>query len=163
MMKKVVKRIICFVLVAVLMNCSLAMNVFAAENVDSKVLILEASVVAHEAEPTIGMRSTTFTDTMILISSSSAGMSVTINTDLNNTASVVGVKDIKVQLKSGNDWITVATSTGGEVSGYSGCSVSFTYSGAVKGQTYKICCTHYGNVDEYRELYHETGEFVFTY
>lgn len=162
-MKRATSKIICLVLVAILMNCSFVMNAFAAEDVISEVLILDASVVAHEEEPAAGMRSTTFIDTMILISSSSAGMSVTINTDLNNTASVVGVKDIKVQLKDGDDWVTVATSTGGEVNGYAGCSVSFTYSGAVKGKTYKICCTHYGNVDEYRELYHETGEFVFTY
>lgn len=162
-MNKILKRIVCLVLVAVIMNCSYAMNAFAKETVDFEVVNIEATVVGHDAEPAIGMRSTTFVSTAIHVSSSSQGMSVTIDTDMNNTASVVGVKDIKVQLKNGNDWITVATSTGGEVSGHIGCSVSFTYSGAVKGQTYKICCTHYGNVDEYRELYHETGEFVFTY
>lgn len=162
-MNKVIKRIICFVLVAILINCSFVMDAFAAEDIDSKVLVLEANVVAYDEQPIIGMRSTTFTNTMIIISSSSAGMAVTIDTGMNDTASIVGVKDIKVQLKNGDDWVTVATSTGGEVSGYSGCSVSFTYPDAVKGKTYRICCTHYGNVDEYRELYHETDAFVFTY
>lgn len=161
-MNKLFKKILCFALIVLILNCSCTINVFAAEEVDSKVPNIEAIVIGHEVG-TVGLRSTTFTDTSILISSSSAGMAVTIDTGMNNTASVVGVKDIKIQLKNGDDWVTVATSTGGEVSGYSGCSVSFTYSGAVKGKTYKICCTHYGNVDEYRELYHETGEFVFTY
>lgn len=162
-MNKLLKRILSIVLVAIITNCSYVMNAYAVEDVDLKVINIEATVVGHDGGASVGARSTTFTGAAITLSFSSAGMSVTIDTDMNDTASVVGVKDIKVQLKSGNDWITVATSTGGEVSGYSGCSVSFTYSGAVKGKTYKICCTHYGNVDGYRELYQETDEFVFTY
>lgn len=162
-MKKIWKKIVSIALVTVILNCSYVMNVFAAEDTVLKVVDIEANVIGYNEGVSVGMRSTTFIDTSILISGSSAGMAVTIDTRMNDTASIVGVKDIKVQLKSGNDWITVATSTGGEVSGYAGCSVSFTYSGAVKGKTYKICCTHYGNVDGYRELYHETDEFVFTY
>lgn len=162
-MKKTIRKTICLLLSIVLMSGSFVINAFAAEERDSEVLILEANVIMHDVEPAIGTRSTTFTNTMIIISASSAGMAVTIDTDMNNTASVVGVKDIKVLLKNGDDWITVAVSDGGEVSGYAGCSVSFTYPDAVKGKTYKISCTHYGNVDGYRELYQETDAFVFTY
>ena len=91
-------------------------------------------------------------------------MYVVIHTDLNKTGSIVGVKDIKIQKKNIlGIWTTVATSSGGEVTNASGCSVSVTYPGAVKGETYRVTCVHYGNVDEYRELEHETEAITCAY
>ena len=100
-------------------------------------------------------RSTTFIDTSITIGYDEEGMHVAITTDLNGVGSVVGAKDIKVQIKNGSSWTTVATSTGG-VTNATGCIINVTYPDAVKGETYRVTCIHYGNVDEYRELYHET-------
>ena len=82
---------------------------------------------------------------------------------MNNVASVVGVKDIKIQVKNGNNWVTVAESLGGEVYNTSSCAVNLNYGGVVEGYTYRVTCVHYGNVDEYRELYHESVGFKCQY
>ena len=154
---KLLKRITCTVLTAILLNVSWMMPVLAVE--ETPVVELEATVIAtHEASESGGIepRSTTFVDTSIAISYSSAGMYITIETELNKTGSVVGVKDITIQRQDGSSWTTVATSSGGESTNVIGCTIALTYTGAVKGETYRVTCVHYGNVDEYRELYHES-------
>ena len=161
---KLLKRIICTLLTAILVNASCIVPVLAAEEVEG--VELEAAVIStHEASENgeIESRSTTFSDTSIAISYSSAGMYVTIDTDLNRTGSVVGVKDIKIQRQDGSSWTTVATSSGGETTNAIGCTIALTYTGAIKGETYRVTCVHYGNVDEYRELYHESVGVKCTY
>ena len=154
---KLLKKIVCTMLTAVLLNVSWITPVLAVEEVE--VVELDATVTAIYNSAVVGgieARSTTFSDTTISISYSSAGMYVTIDTYLNKTGSVVGVKDIQIQRQDGSSWTTVATSSGGEASNALACTVALTYTGAVKGETYRVTCVHYGNVDEYRELYHES-------
>lgn len=154
---KLLKKITCTLLTALLINVSWMTPVFAAE--ETEIVDLDAAVIAiYDASGLGGIqaRSTTFVDTSICISYSSAGMYVTIDTDLSMTGSVVGVKDIKIQRQDGSSWTTVATSSGAEATNAGGCTVALTYTGAVKGETYRVTCVHYGNVDEYRELYHES-------
>lgn len=157
-----IRRMVALLCAAVLLSGNWCMSTFAAENA-SKIVELEASVEEYDfASNGIMPYSTTFTDTSIDVVFDTSGMRVTIHTAMNNTASVVGVKDVVVQCKSGNDWVTVATSTGGEMTNAGGIAVSFTYPYTKSGQVFKISCTHYGNVDEYRELYHVTDEIKCT-
>ena len=152
------KRIISLLLSAIMFSTLFINVAFAAENSnDVDVVIIEA--VVQEYTPSINSvgRSTTFSDNSIDVSFSSSGMSITISTSTTRIASVVGVKDIEIQLKNGSDWVTVATSTGGEVYNALGCGVSLTYTGAIYGEYYRVVCTHYGDVDGYRELYHESA------
>lgn len=161
---KLLKKIACTLLTAILLNVSLATPVLAAE--ESNVVELEATVTADYNMPSqLGVeRSTTFIDTSIDVSFSADGMYIVIHTGMNAKASVVGAKDIEIQKKGlFGIWTTVATSSGGEAYDVSACAVSMTYTGAVKGETYRIICTHYGNVDEYRELYHETEGMTCAY
>lgn len=151
------KRIISMLCVAVMLVGSMCMETFAEETDSGNVMKLDAVVSGYDAiSEGIMPYSTTFTDSSVEAYFDTSGMHITIITSVNDTASVIGVKDIKVQVKSGNNWVTVATSTGGETGNISGCAVSITYPYSVKGNTYRVCCTHYANVDEYRELYHET-------
>ena len=124
---------------------------------ETEVTQLECQVYEKEYIDNSLARATTFIDTSIGISYSSSGMFITIDTIMNKTASVVGVKDIQVQIQNGDDWVTVATSTGGELTNTGSCCVELNYTGAIVGQTYRVTCIHYANVDGYRELYHETA------
>ena len=160
---KLLKKITSALLTVLLINASFSMPVLAAEEMG--VVELASTVMAIDAQ--IGLyaqsRSTTFIDTSIDMSFSAGGMYVEIHTDVGATASVVGVKDIKVQKKGLFGWSTVATVEGGEVYNVGGCVVSFTYTGAEYEEIYRVTCTHYGQVDEYRELYHETEGFTCIY
>lgn len=161
-MKKM-KRIIALLCMIVMIAGNCCMQAFAEELENNPIIELEATV--SDYDPVSGglvPYSFTFVDTNISVSYDTSGMHITIHTGVNNTASVVGVKDITVQVKSGNDWVTVATSNGGEVYDISGCSISITYPYSVKNKTYRVCCTHYATVDSYRELYHETSGMLCT-
>lgn len=154
-----IQRVIALFCTAILLIGSLQMEASAAEK--ETIIELDATTSGYNSEPNdIIPYSTTFIDASVDVYYDTSGMHITIQTTMNNTASIVGSKDIKVQVKNGFSWTTVATSTGGELSGYSGCSVNLTYPYSEKGKTYRVCCTHYGNVDEYRELYQETSGFL---
>ncbi len=160
---KLLKKITCLMVTVLLINALFSYPVMAAETLD--VVELEASVttINSQTEFYAQPRSTTFIDTTILVSFNAGGMDVVIFTDVGATASVVGAKDIKIQKKGLFGWTTVATSTGGEAYNVGGCSVSLTYTGAEYEEIYRVTCTHYGQVDEYRELYHETEGFTCIY
>ena len=121
------------------------------------VMQLECQVSEGNVEYNSSARSTTFIDTTIDFGySQTEGMIVVITTSMNTTASVVGAKDIEIQIKNGNNWVTVATSTGGELTNTTACILTIKYPSPIEGETYRVVCTHYGDVDGYRELYHET-------
>ena len=149
-------------LLSAIMLSTLFINVaFAAENSEETaedVVALEAVVREYTPNVNSTARSTTFADATVDVQFSSSGMSITITTGMTKIASLVGVKDIEIQLKNGSDWVTVATCTeGGEATDALGCAVDLLYTGAIYGEYYRVVCTHYGDVDGYRELYHETA------
>ena len=162
-MKKLNK--ITSLLLSAIMLSTLLFNVaFAAESLEvTEVVNLEAVVQEYTPNINSAVRSTTFADATVDVSFSSSGMSITITTSMVGIASVVGVKDIEIQLKNGDDWVTVATATGGELYDVMGCAVTCTYTGAVYGKYSRVVCTHYGDVDGYRELYHETAAMKCVY
>lgn len=156
-MKKM-KRMISLLLSAIMLSTLFINVALAAENSsDADVVVLQAVVQEYVPDINSTARATTFADNSIDVSFSSSGMSITISTSMTLNASIVGVKDIEIQLKNGNDWVTVATSAGGGVTDAMGCAVELTYTGAIYGEYYRVVCTHYGYVDEYRELYHESA------
>lgn len=156
-MKKM-KRMISLLLSAIMLSTLFINIAFAAEaSSDTDVVVLEAVVREYTPGTNSTARSTTFSDNSIDVSFSSSGMSITITTSMVGIASVVGVKDVEIQLKNGNDWVTVATSTGGELYNTLGCAVTCTYTGVIYGEYYRVVCTHYADVDGYRELYHESA------
>ena len=165
-MHKRLRKMLKGVVTTLLLVSTLSMQVFAASSAESNsdVVELEATVFEYSDSSGISTYATIFQDASITISyHSSVGMEVLILTALNGVGTVVGVKDIKIQAKSGNSWVTVATSAGGEVTNARGMGCEVTYAGAIEGVTYRVVCTHYGNYEGYRELYHESVGMVCEY
>ena len=122
-------------LLSVIMLSTLFMNVaFAAENAGDGDVVLEAVVQEYTPNVNSAARSTTFSDASIDVSFSADGMSITIATSMTMVASRVGVKDIEIQLKNGNGWVTVATSSGEELTNVIGCTVELLYPDSIYGQ-----------------------------
>lgn len=129
-----------------------------------EVEVLEAKVV-QDVEWNLGnMPLTMLADCMINVGRKSDGMHIDVIVGTVGTASVLGVKDIKIWKKnSRGKWELVATSNGGECYNSSIGGVTITYADAVVGATYKISSVHYGDVDGYIEGEIETGEFVYNF
>lgn len=100
---------------------------------------------------------------LINVGCSSDGMYVEFVVNADDTASVIGIKNIKIQKKVWYGWKTVATSDGAEDYNAGMFACSILYSGAEYGETYRISCVHYANVNGYTELENEIDSFVFTY
>lgn len=167
-MKKRLKRFLSIALAAVILislPCTEARAAEEIQTVADDVVELEAHVknVEYQA-PDFSFYAVTFNDAAITMSFGSSGIVIDFETTMNREASVVGVKDIKIQKKVWYGWTTVATSNGAEGYNRYGCTVEIIYSGAEIGETYRVSCVHYGTVNgEYRELANETSGFVFTY
>lgn len=158
-------RIIALLLSVLVISGISLKQVEAANNVNQDIEKISCVTTAFDFGEKIvaGARATTFSDTTIDASCSSAGLSISITTSMTKVASVVGVKDITVDRLINGEWVTVATANGGEVYNTIGCVVNFTYAQAVYNATYRVTCVHYANVDGYRELYHETESMKFIY
>lgn len=100
----------------------------------------------------------------ISVSGDDEGMHIDIATGAVGVASVLGVKDVKIQKKTWyGGWKTVATSSGGESKDRSTMGITILYGNAEKDATYRILCVHYADVDGYTECDNDSGSFVFTY
>ena len=100
---------------------------------------------------------------LINVGCDSEGMHVDFMVHANGRASEIGIKDIKIQKKVWYGWKTVATSAGAEATNVTSFACSILYSGAEYGETYRISCVHYADVDGYTEVENEIDSFVFTY
>lgn len=159
---KIGKIILGLLMVSVLVVGMPKATVLAAENIE--VEVLEATVVEDlELDSEISPY-TMLTSCIITASGASDGMHIDISTGTVGTASVLGVKDVKIKKKTWyGGWKTVAVSDGGEAYNLSTMGVNILYRNAVKDSKYRITCIHYGNVDEYYEGENDSGEFLFTY
>ncbi len=147
-------------IVTMLLTALMGTQVLAAENDVQAIPVLEAFVYEYTTENGISARGTVFnTATIAIAFDPSYGMYIGILTHLNGIGSVVGVKDILIQEKQGNAWVTVATSAGGEVTNAAGIGCELYYPGAQSDKFYRVICTHYGDYEGYRELYHESEAF----
>ena len=104
---------------------------------------------------------TTMFDCEIILAFTLEGLEMTFTTSCVDVASVIGVKDIKVQQKMWYGWKTVMTSNGGENYNQEVFGGDLTYPDAVNGKTYRVICTHYANYDVYEEVENDTGAFKF--
>ncbi len=172
-MKKRVKKSLVSILLSIFLVSSFCMEAFAASQqnsgleeinqLESDVVQLECEVVGYNETSAIVPYATYFADASITISFDSEGMHITICTGMNDIASVVGMKDIEVHRKKLIGYEVVAVADGGEVYDTTTAITSLLYTGAVQGEKYRVVCTHYGDVDGYRELEAETDWVTCSY
>ena len=164
-MRKVVQMMMSMALIAALLAGNFQMTCQAAENDNVEIMeempeVLEAKIIDVENE---AMPYTSLAQCIISISGHDDGMYIDITTGASGTASVIGVKDIKIQRKFWYGWSLVATCSGGEVNDRTSMLITITYANAVKDATYRITCVHYGDVNEYVETPNDTGAFVYSF
>ena len=163
-LKRVTKGIMRMAL-AVALLCGVALFTPATAQAASaeEVETLKAEVLTEVEFAPDNKARTMMVDCVISICFSEAGMHLEISTCTVGTASVLGVKDIKIMKKVWYGWKTVAISDGGEVYDHSMMGVDVLYANAEKDETYRVTCVHYADVDGYEEGTNDTGAFVFTY
>lgn len=157
------KRIVAFIM-AVAFALSIPVQGVQAEEVhkDSTSMPTVITVAQEQEYDTFGVQPiTTMYDCEIIMAFTTEGLKLDFSTACLGTASVIGVKDIKVQQKMWYGWKTVLTSVGAENQNGSVFSCNLTYEGAENNKTYRVICTHYANVDVYEEFVNDTGAFKF--
>lgn len=164
-MRRLVQMIMSGAIVIALLAGSFDFTCLAAETGDMEVVeeapdVLDAKVIDMEGS---AMPYTSLGQCIISISGHDDGMYIDITTGASGKASVIGVKDVKIQKKVWYGWSTVGTSEGGEIYDRTMMAVCITYTKAVKGETYRVTCVHYADVDGYLEGTNDTGAFVYTY
>ena len=163
-----VKRILSVLMIAALLTQVSGFNSYAAgaetEENDIEVEVLEAKII-EEGEWNSGISLyTMLVDCKIIVCRKDDGMCINLTVGTTKTASVLGVKDIKIwQKNSQGKWDLVATSNGGESYNCASGGVSVTYPNAVLGATYKITCVHYGDVNGMEEYSNDSGEFKYNF
>lgn len=169
--KRTFSRILSAAMIFVLLTGTLGFNSQAAEvdNLsdaieETEVEVLEATIIENPVWPSDIMPYTMLVDCMISVGGDDEGMHIDVITGAVGTASVIGVKDIKIYKKNWyGGWTLVATSNGGETYNHSISGVSILYKNAVKDATYKITCVHYADVNGYEENAHDSGAFVYSF
>lgn len=99
----------------------------------------------------------------IVIGCESDGLVVDIATGASQTASSLGIKNIKIEQKKWYGWKLVATAEDVEVQNRASLGISLLYTGAEYGETYRVSCVHYGTVDSYTEEENVTPGVVYKY
>lgn len=165
MKRKIQKRILAFI-VALACTVSVPAHTAQAQEIYENDAAASVVIMGNQGQKNEILSInpiTTMFDCDITMAFRTEGLVMTFSTACVGTASVIGVKDIKVQQKMWYGWKTVLTSDGGENKNENIFSGDLTYSEAVKGKTYRVLCTHYANVDVYEEFENDTGAFKFTY
>ena len=161
--KKVGHKIIAYLLAMVFMINVPIQKVQAEEKTCVETNMLR--VITSNDGGEYGVRPlTTLVDCEIIMAfSATEGLVMTFSTSCVGEASVLGVKDIKIQQKMWYGWKTVATSEGTESYNCTLFAADVIYPDAIKDKTYRVIATHYGNVDGYEEAVNDTGAFKYTY
>lgn len=136
---------------------------YAEEAVDNEVPSIEVTTTNKvEGYSSWGVQPlTTMYNCEIIMAFTLDGLEMDFTTSCVDIASVIGVKDIKVQQKMWYGWKTVMTSDGAENQNEDLFCASLTYPDAVVGKTYRVTCVHYANYDVYEEVENDTGAFKF--
>lgn len=164
---KTKKKRLVNLLLATLMISMFSMEAKAAEmmpmadgNIKQLNMLIENSSEGNEKN-NINAKAMLY-DCLISVNCSSNGMRVSFMTDCSQLASAVGVKDIEIKQKVWYGWKTVATSSGGSLANTYTFTGTILYTNAIKGEEYRITCTHYADADEYTEV-HGALDVIFTY
>ncbi len=167
---KNVKKFVYMMCAAVFFACtfeSAQVRVFAAEIQEVEQIEidnLDAKLMERVSEDSLSKNTRTMLiNCSILTSCSEDGLHIEIMTGSAGTASVLGVKDIVIMKKVWYGWKTIATGNGGEDYDCTFMGLMIDYPNVEVGETYRITCVHYGNVNEYTEGTNDTGGFVFQY
>lgn len=160
---KKIRAVISLAMAVMLFVTMPSMEAFAAEEIITEaenVVTLEAKKVDVDLSkiPEISPYATTFKNMSFSGHFDDAGMHVTINLVMSKKSSVFGIKDIKIQRKVWYGWETVAICGGVEETDGISVGALVDYPGAVKGETYRVTCTFYGDSDGYREFPADSGE-----
>lgn len=134
----------------------------ANTNVASTSMVTVENQIQDYDELSIKPRTTMF-DCEIILAFTIDGLLMDFSTACYGDASVIGVKDIKVQQKVWYGWKTVLTSDGAENLNENVFAYDLLFPDAIKDKTYRVICTHYANVDVYEEFENDTGAFKYTY
>lgn len=142
-------------------------NVHAEEAYNTEDATIEVTVTNKTPEyKVLGVvrpQTTMFDCEIIMAFRMDEGLCMSFTTSCAGEASVIGVKDIKVQQKMWYGWKTVLISDGAETYNSAIFGADLTYPDAIKDRTYRVICTHYADVDGYEEVVNDTGAFKFTY
>ena len=163
------KKVISLAIVAALLVATPAYEALAAEElitVSPNIVVLEGTLLEQneqQGSSIVPFSNTTISDASIIVAYSSEGMKIQINTSMSPPGAYVGVKDIKIQKKVFLGWETVATSEGGQNTNTSLSAYGILYTGAVKGETYRVSCTHYGYYNKYVEVKNVTAGYLCSY
>ena len=162
-----VRKIVSVMLIALLMVSMLPMDTHAAEpenrqtkDVEELILLPRESQL-DEKEANNNVRTLMY-NCIIAVHCSSNGMEITFSTDCVQTPTRIGVKDIVIKQRVWYGWKTVATSEGGYLTNVNMFLGDIVFTNAIKGETYRITCTHYADADEYTEVHNEL-DIVFNY
>lgn len=164
--KQKIGRIVAFVLATILAFSMPVQEVHANELDNSGCSTIDVVVTNSNSQLDLwGAQplTTLFDCEIIMAFKMDEGLCISFTTVCAGTASVIGVKDIKIQQKMWYGWKTVATSDGAESYNCSLFGADLTYPEAIKDRTYRVICTHYADVDGYEEVVNDTGAFKFTY
>ncbi|MGN0385965.1 MAG: hypothetical protein ACI4EX_08780 [Lachnospiraceae bacterium] len=78
----------------------------------------------------------------------SGGLEITCNTKTSDTASTIGVKNVRIQHYNGSTWDTIASHPGGSFTNTDAYEGTYTCSGGfVKGDQYRLYCVHYAYIN----------------
>lgn len=153
-------RVLAAALIAILSIPTMGVKAYAEEGTGD----ITVDIANKEAEFRSAIQPlTTMIDCEITLAFTSNGIEMTFTTLSFEKASVIGVKDIKVQQKMWYGWKTVMTSSGAENQNEDMMVAGLIYPDAVNGKTYRVTCTHYANCDVYEEAENDTGAFKFVY
>lgn len=160
-------RMIAIVLAIIFTLSMPVQNVYAEEAYNTEDTTIEVTVTNKTPEYNLlGVarpQTTMFDCEIIMAFTMDEGLCMTFTTSCAGAASVIGVKDIKVQQKMWYGWKTVLVSDGAERYDSAIFAADLTYADAIKDRTYRVICTHYADVDGYEEVVNDTGAFKFTY
>lgn len=163
-MRKAIQMMVSMFMMAALLIGNFDFTCLAAEsgvkNVEELPEMLEGKMIEVDED---ALPYTMLAQCIISVSGHDDGMYIDITTGAVGIASVIGIKDVKVERKFWYGWSTVATCSGCESYDHSMVGLCITYDNAVKDATYRISCTHYADVDGYTEGVNDTGAFVYTY
>lgn len=163
--RKIQKKMVAFIMTLAVAIGIPAQGVQAKEVYEGNPSIVVANMVeeGYEYETLKVQPRTTMYDCEIILAFTAEGLKMDFSTACYGVASVIGVKDIKVQQKMWYGWKTVLTSDGAENQNENVFACTLTYEEAIRDKTYRVMCTHYAYVDVYEEGVNDTGAFKFIY
>lgn len=164
---KKMQRMVSVMSMTLLLVSTVPLNTLAAEvemrqqqEVET-LIMLPQELMGDENEPNSNIRTLLY-NCIIAVYCGSNGMEITFSTDCVQTPTRIGVKDIVIKQKVWYGWKTVAISEGAYVTNVHMFLGDIVFTNAIKGETYRITCTHYADADVYSEVHNEL-DIIYTY